>query len=78
MEDKELGGDAMRLRRPVRFYRSFWFWLSLVFLWVATAGFPRTLVTVGDVLCYGILFLLSCVGIVMSLFVFGKAALEQK
>lgn len=68
----------MRIRRPVRFYRPFWFWLSVIFLWVSTAGFPKTLVTVGDVLCYGILFLLSCVGILGSFFVFGQAAREQK
>lgn len=68
----------MRIRRPVRFYRSFWFWLSVIFLWVSTAGFPKTLVTVGDVLCYGILFLLSCVDILGSFFVFGQAAREQK
>ncbi|ALO04482.1 hypothetical protein [Lactiplantibacillus paraplantarum] len=68
----------MRVRRPVRFYRSFWFWLSVVFLWVSIAGFPKTLVTVGDVLCYGILFLLSCFGIITSLLVFGKAARNQE
>lgn len=72
------GESIMKLRRPVRFYRSFWFWLSAVFLWVSVAGFPKTLVTVGDVLCYGILFVLSCAGLVLSFFVFGKAALEQK
>ena len=67
-----ISGDRMNLKRPISFYKSLWFWLGVLFLYVSIAGFPRQLVTVGDVICYAILFCASLLGIFSSFFSIGK------
>ncbi|MFC6200904.1 hypothetical protein ACFP1L_03210 [Lactiplantibacillus nangangensis] len=58
----------MQLKRPISFYKSFGFWLGLVFVWVTIFGFPHTMITAGDIFTYPIIFILACASIWNSFF----------
>ncbi|WP_137644638.1 hypothetical protein [Lactiplantibacillus plajomi] len=68
----------MYLKHPVSFFKSFWFWLGLLFLYIAIVGFPRQLVTAGDDICYSILIGASLFGIFSSIFSIREKSNDEK
>jgi len=58
----------MQFKHPVTFYRSIAFWFGLIFVWVAIFGFPKTMVTVGDIFTYPIIFIIAVASILSAIF----------
>ncbi|VDG21075.1 hypothetical protein [Lactobacillus pentosus] [Lactiplantibacillus mudanjiangensis] len=59
----------MHLIKPMIFYKTGRFWLGGLFIWIVFAGYPRTYATVGDVITYGLLLIVSLLAVGSAFFV---------